>query len=82
MEQVKSSGESSCNIMSLELIKKYQAQFEEFVKIDDFTLESVTKRVPAEKHFWVCRLIDAKIEKDKLYKIKASTKHTLQKKLM
>ena len=82
MEQVKSSGESSCNIMSLELIKKYQAQFEEFVRIDDFTLEEVTRRVPAEKHFWVCRLIDAKIEKDKLYKIKASTKHTLQKKLM
>ena len=44
-------------------------------------MSSVTKRVPAEKHFWVCRLIDAKIEKDKLYKLKASTKHTLQKKL-
>lgn len=67
--------------MSLELIKKYQSQFEEFVKIDDFSFESVTKRVPAEKHFWVCRLIDAKIEKDKLYKLKASTKHTLHKKL-
>lgn len=68
--------------MSYELIKKYQAQYEEFVKIDDFNLESITKRVPAEKHFWVCRLIDAKIDKDKLYKLKASTKHTLQKKLM
>jgi len=52
------------------------------VRIDDFTLENVTKRIPAEKHFWVCRLIDAKIEKDKLFKLKASTKHTLQKKLM
>jgi hypothetical protein len=68
--------------MSLELIKRYQIQFEEFTKITDFNLEEITKRVPAEKHFWVCRLIDAKIEKDKLYKIKASTKHTLQKKLM
>lgn len=68
--------------MSYELIKKYQQQYEEFVKIDDFTLESVTKRVPAEKHFWVCRLIDAKIEKDKLYKLKAHTKKTLQQKLM
>jgi hypothetical protein len=82
MPQAKSSGELSCKIMSLELIKKYQAQFEEFVHIDDFSLESVIKRVPAEKHFWVCRLIDAKIEKDKLYKLKAATKHTLQKKLM
>lgn len=69
-------------IMSYETIKKYQQQYEEFCKIDDFTLEDRTKRVPAEKHFWVCRLIDAKIEKDKLYKSKASTKHTLQKKLM
>ena len=42
----------------------------------------MTRRVPAEKHFWVCRLIDAKIEKDKLYRSKASTKHTLQKKIM
>lgn len=68
--------------MSYETIKKYQQQYEEFCKIDDFTLEDRTKRVPAEKHFWVCRLIDAKIEKDRLYKSKASTKHTLQKKLM
>lgn len=67
--------------MSLELIKKYQAQYEEFTKINDFNLEEITRRVPAEKHFWVCRLIDAKIEKDKLYKQKAATKHTLQKKL-
>jgi hypothetical protein len=68
--------------MSYELIKKYQKQYEEFVKIDDFTLEDRTRRVPAEKHFWVCRLIDAKIEKEKLNKLKSSTKHTLQKKIM
>lgn len=68
--------------MSYELIKKYQQQYEEFCKIDDFTLEDRARRVPSEKHFWVCRLIDAKIEKDKLYKAKASTKQTLQKKLM
>jgi hypothetical protein len=68
--------------MSYETIKKYQQQYEEFCKIDDFTLEDRTKRVPAEKHFWVCRLIDAKIEKDKLYRSKASTKNILQKKIM
>ena len=68
--------------MSDELIKKYQTQYEEFAKITDFNLEDVTRRVPSEKHFWVCRLIDAKIEKDKLYKLKASTKHILQKRIM
>lgn len=66
----------------MELIKKYQAQYEEFCRIDDFNLDERAKRVPAEKHFWVCRLIDAKIEKDRLYKLKASTKNTLQKKIM
>lgn len=81
MLRIKSDGLFSCKIMSYELIKKYQAQYEEFTKINDFNLEEITRRVPAEKHFWVCRLIDAKIEKDKLYKQKAATKHTLQKKL-
>jgi hypothetical protein len=43
---------------------------EEFAKIDDFNLDERAKRVPAEKHFWVCRLIDAKIEREKLSNIK------------
>jgi hypothetical protein len=66
----------------MEILKKYQEQYNEFCKIDDFTLEDRALRIPAEKHFWVCRLIDAKIEKDRLYKVKTSTKHTLQKKLI
>lgn len=67
--------------MSYEKIKIYQKQYEEFCNFDDFNLEDRTKRVPAEKHFWVCRLIDAKIDKDKLYKQKASTKNTLQRRI-
>lgn len=67
--------------MSYELLKKYQSQYEEFVRIDDFSLEDRARRVPAEKHFWVCRLIDAKIEKDRLYKSKTATKNALQKKI-
>jgi hypothetical protein len=66
----------------MEILKKYQEQYEEFCKIDDFSLESVTKRVPSEKHFWVCRLIDAKIEKDRLYKRKGALKHQIQKAIM
>lgn len=68
--------------MSLELIKKYQSQYQEFCEITDFNLEERCKHIPSEKHFWVCRLIDAKIEKDKLYKVKTATKNTLQKKVM
>jgi hypothetical protein len=66
----------------MELLKKYQTQYQEFCNIDDFNLEDRTKRVPAEKHFWVCRLIDAKIELDALNKNKNNLKTNLQQKIM
>ena len=66
----------------MEILKEYQSQYEEFCNIDDFNIEERAKRIPAEKHFWVCRLIDAKIEKDKLYKIKAQSKKTLERKVI
>lgn len=66
----------------MELLKQYKEQYEEFTKIDDFNLEQRAKRVPAEKHFWVARLIDAKIEKEKLLKSKKKLKNTIIKKMM
>lgn len=66
----------------MEILKEYQSLYEEFCKIDDFNIEERAKRVPAEKHFWVCKLIDAKIEKDKLYKIKSKSKEKLQRKVL
>ena len=55
----------------MELLKRYQEQYEEFTKIDDFNIESRAKRVPAEKHFWANKLIESKIEKYSLLKQKA-----------
>jgi hypothetical protein len=66
----------------MEQLKKYQQQYQEFCNIDDFNLEDRAKRVPAEKHFWVCRLIDAKIEMDNLHKMKASHRTTLKQKIL
>jgi len=66
----------------MELLKRYQEQYEEFVKIDDFNLESRAKRVPAEKHFWAARLIEAKIEKHKLLKRKKLTRESTIKDLL
>jgi len=66
----------------MELIKRYQEQYNEFAKIDDFNLEERAKRVPAEKHFWVCRLIDAKIEKERLIKQKDTLRHQLMDKVV
>lgn len=67
--------------MSEDLLTRYQNQYIEFATLNDFTLESRAKQVPAEKHFWVCRLIDAKILRDKLLKQKVKTKKSLEQKL-
>lgn len=66
----------------MELLKKYQSQYEEFCAIDSFNLEDRAKRVPAEKHFWVCRLVDAKILRDKLIKQKSRLKTGIEQKLI
>ena len=63
--------------MSLELLKRYQSEYGEFCKIDVMNLDDRVKRVPAEKHHWVARLIDHKILKDKLLKKKSHTKQGL-----
>ena len=34
--------------------------------VDDFNIKEVQMRLPARKHFWVARLMDAKVEKNKL----------------
>jgi hypothetical protein len=46
--------------MSEELYDKYSTQYREFAKIDDFNLAERAKKIPAEKHFWVERLIESK----------------------
>ena len=63
-------------------IKEYQIQFAEFCKIDDFNLEERAKRVPAEKHFWVARFIEAKIERSNLNKQKKKLKEAVIEELV
>jgi hypothetical protein len=63
----------------MEQIKRYQQQYIEFTKFDDFTLEDRAKKVPAEKHFWVSRLIEAKIEKERLLREKKNHRQQLVK---
>lgn len=63
----------------MELIKQYQDLYVEFCKIDDFNLEDRAKKVPAEKHFWVARLIQAKIDRDRLLKQKKGLSISLTK---
>jgi hypothetical protein len=50
--------------------------------VDDFNLKEVQMRLPARKHFWVARLMDAKVEKNKLLAKKKQLKKELTKKVM
>lgn len=50
-------------------LKEFQQKYEEFVwPIDDLNLEEKLKKLPHEKHFYVARYMDAKIERDQLDK--------------
>lgn len=50
--------------------------------VDDFNLKEVQMRLPARKHFWVARLMDAKVEKNRLILKKKRLKKELTKKVI
>ena len=64
----------------MELLKKYMDEIGKDLVVDDFNLKEVQMRLPARKHFWVARLMDAKVEKNKLLTKKKLLKKELTKK--
>lgn len=52
------------------LFEKYQAELEEELDLTDFNIKDVQMKLPANKHKWVARLIQQKIELNKLKKLK------------
>jgi hypothetical protein len=67
--------------MDLTLYKKYAEELTEELEIDDFNMYEVQKKMPCIKHKWVARLIDHKIELDKLKKLRNKAIDTLVEKL-
>lgn len=61
--------------MAYEQFFEYQKGIEKDLKLDDFTLDEVVKQIPSKKHFWVGRLIEAKI---KLKTLENSKKEAIQ----
>jgi hypothetical protein len=61
----------------MEMLKKYIDQIKEDLTIDEFNLKEVQMRLPARKHFWVARLMDAKIARQKLLARKKSIKREI-----
>ena len=66
----------------MELLKKYQEQYKEFANITDMNIEARLMRVPAEKHFWVSRMVEAKAAKHKLVIQKNKLKRALIDKMV
>tara|TARA_R100000697_G_C5435650_1_gene193942 strand:- start:441 stop:836 length:396 start_codon:yes stop_codon:yes gene_type:complete len=44
----------------MDLLKKYIDEIGQDLVLDDFNLKEAQMRLPARKHFWVARLMDAK----------------------
>ena len=54
----------------MELLQRYIKEIAEDLKIDEINIKDVQMRTPSRKHFWVARLINHKIELEKLKKKK------------
>jgi hypothetical protein len=65
----------------VDLIKKYKEEIGNDLIINDFNIKEVQLRLPARKHFWAARLIDAKIELHSLQKQKKALKKQIVKRL-
>ena len=50
--------------------------------LNDLNLKEQQQRLPARKHFWVGRLIEAKIQRNKLFAKKSKLKKDLVKKVI
>lgn len=58
----------------MDIYEKYKQQYAEFVKIDHMNMGDKAKRVPAEKHFWACQIIERKKERFRLLRKKKELK--------
>lgn len=61
----------------METLKKYIEEVNKDLQIDDFNLKQAQMKMPSRKHFWVARLMDAKITKNKLLAKKKQHKKDL-----
>lgn len=60
---------------------KYKTELTEELDLSDFNMKDVQMKLPGIKHKWVARLIDQKIELNKLKKLKAEAIETVSQKL-
>jgi len=66
----------------MELLKKYIEEITKDLYLDDFNIKESQMRLPAKKHFWVARLMEAKIDRNSLIRQKKQLKKEVVKKVV
>jgi hypothetical protein len=61
----------------VETLKRYIDEINKDLSIDDFNIKDAQMKLPARKHFWVARLMDAKINRSKILSAKKQHKKEL-----
>lgn len=58
----------------MEKLEKYIKEINDDLRVDEFNIKEVQMRLPAKKHYWVAKLIRAKIDRDKALELKKKLK--------
>ena len=66
----------------MELLRKYIEDITKDLQLDDFNIKESQMRLPARKHFWVARLMEAKIKRNSLFRDKKKLKKEVVKKVI
>ena len=66
----------------MDLLKKYIEEVGKDLVLDDFNMKDVQMRLPARKHFWVARLMEAKIKRGSLDREKKKLKKDITREVI
>tara|TARA_R110002020_G_scaffold25202_3_gene82064 strand:+ start:119 stop:517 length:399 start_codon:yes stop_codon:yes gene_type:complete len=66
----------------VEMLKRYIDEIGKDLVLDDFNLKEAQLRLPSRKHYWVARLIEAKIERNRLISKKKAIKKEVVKQVI
>lgn len=66
----------------MDLLKKYIDEVGKDLVLDDFNIKDVQMRLPSRKHFWVARLMEAKIKRSSLDKEKRKLKKDITREVI
>ena len=64
------------------MLKKYFEEVGKDLVLDDFNIKEQSMRLPARKHYWVAKLITAKIERNQTFEKKRKLKKNITKEVI